>query len=80
MSQDSTTVLALRNAWNGAIAAADRLRELTATLDALSKDGSLTGADLEPLRAAALAQAIAAQALRGLLEELHRKTAGAEQP
>lgn len=82
MTQDALTVLALKNAWNGAIAASDRLRELASSVEQLGvrpggqtsgSDPGLTPADLAPLHAAALAQAIAAEALRGLLEELQRK-------
>jgi hypothetical protein len=90
MSQDTLTVLALKNAWNGAIAASDRLRELAPSVEQLGvrpggqtsgsdpgltpgSDPGLTAADLAPLHAAALAQAIAAEALRGLIEELQRK-------
>jgi hypothetical protein len=82
MTQDALTVLALKNAWNGAIAASDRLRELAASVEQLGTGGAgtpegadpgLTPADLAPLHAAALAQAIAAEALRGLFEELQRK-------
>lgn len=77
MSQDTSSMLALKNAWNGAIAASDRLRELAPSVETLG-EGGLTGADLERFRNAALAQAIAAQALRGLLEELQRHADGAK--
>ena len=85
LTQDALTVLALKNAWNGAIAASDRLRELASSVERLGTGGEgttdgadpgLTPADLAQFHAAALAQAIAAEALRGLLEELQRKAGG----
>ena len=71
MTLDSTTLLALKNAWQGAIAASDRLRELAPAVDAVT--GETTAEALEGFRTAALAQAIAAQALRGLIEQLQKR-------
>ena len=65
MSVENDALFALKNAWNGALAASERLRELG------------PDADLEAAATAALANAIAAQALRGLIEELLRKRASA---
>ena len=76
MTLDSTTLLALKNAWQGAIAASDRLRELAPAVDAL--DGEISPDALEAFRTAALAQAIAAQALRGMIEQLQRGTGGTD--
>ena len=73
---DTSALLALKNAWSGALAAADRLRDLAPTVDKVVEEGSLKGIDFETYRAATLAQANAAQALRGLVEELERKSAG----
>ena len=69
MSNETNALLALKNAWNGAIAASDRLRELAPSVEALAEDADVTTLDLETYHNAALAQALAAQALRGLLEE-----------
>ena len=70
MTLDSTTLLALKNAWHGALGASDRLRELAPSVDALA--GDTTSEALEEFRTAALAQAIAAEALRGLIEQIQR--------
>lgn len=59
---DVSTDTALRNAWNSVIAASDELKTI-----------SLDQVDLEAIQPKVLAQANAAQALRGLVEELRRK-------
>jgi len=51
------------------ITASDRLRELAPSVAALAEDADVKTLDLETYHSAALAQALAAQALRGLLEE-----------
>lgn len=73
MSEDSTTLLALKNAWTGAVAASDHVRDLDSAVQALPKATPLSDLDLEAYHAAALAQSMAVMALRGLLEELRRK-------
>ena len=40
MNLDPTTLLAFKNAWNGAISASDRLRELAPAVDGLSGETS----------------------------------------
>jgi hypothetical protein len=75
MSLDTSTLLALKNAWNGTIAASDRLRELSPAIQALGDQTPIGEVDFETYHAASMAQAIAAQALRGLVEELQRKSA-----
>lgn len=59
---DVSTDTALRNAWNSVIAASDELKAV-----------NLDQVDLEAIQPKVLAQANAAQALRGLVEELRRK-------
>ena len=54
--------LALQNAWTTVLAASDELKSLTPD-----------PANLEAIQPKVLAQANAAQALRGLVEELRRK-------
>jgi hypothetical protein len=70
---DATALLALKNAWNGAVAASDRLRELGPDVSAIADPSALTDSDLETYHQAALAQSNAAHALRGLIEELRRQ-------
>ena len=74
MSNETNALLALKNAWNGAIDASDRLRELAPSVAALPEEADVSTLDLEAYQQAALAQAIAAQALRGLIVELRRQT------
>jgi hypothetical protein len=54
--------MALRNAWNSVMAASDELKTI-----------ELDPVDLEAIQPKVLAHANAAQALRGLVEELRRK-------
>lgn len=72
---DATALLALKNAWNGAVGTADRLRDLGPNVSAIADPAALTDSDLETYHQAALANANAASALRGLIEELRRKAA-----
>ena len=71
---DGTALLALKNAWNGAVAAADPVRDLSPQVAAIGDSADLTPSDLDTYHQVALAHANAAQALRGLIEELRRKT------
>ena len=73
MSQDSNDLLALQNAVQGVLAASDRVRELAPVMAGLPPSASLKDLDLAEFHNVAMAQAIAAQALRGYVEELQRK-------
>ena len=73
MSQDSFDLLALQNAVQGVLAASDRVRELAPAVAGLTPSATLKDVDLAELHNVAMAQAIAAQALRGYVEELQRK-------
>lgn len=73
MSNETNALLALKNAWTGAIAASDRLRELAPSVEALPEDTDVRSLDLETYHHATLAQAIAAQALRGLIEDFRKE-------
>jgi hypothetical protein len=64
---DVSSDVALKNAWTSAIAAADELKAV-----------SLDPVDLDVIQPKVLAQAIAAQALRGLVEQLRRTAEKAE--
>ena len=74
LSNETNALLALKNAWNGAIAASDRLRELAPSVAALPETTDVATTDLDAYHSAALAHALASQSLRGLLEELRRAT------
>jgi hypothetical protein len=73
MSYETDALLALRNAWTGALESADRLREAGAAVLGQSSGASIAEVDLEACVGVVLANANAAQALRGLVEELRRK-------
>ena len=75
MSNETNALLALKNAWTGAIAASERLRELAPFVSELPEDTDVATLDLETYRQAALAHALASQALRGLIEQLQRTPA-----
>ena len=75
MPNETNALLALKNAWTGAIAASDRLRELAPAVENLPENADVTTLDLDAYRDAALAQSIASLALRGLIEELQPKPA-----
>ena len=73
MSEETNPVLALKNAWNGAVAASDQIRDLEPALQGLGEETTLGDLDLETYQRVTLAQSIAVMALRGLVEELRRK-------
>jgi hypothetical protein len=79
VSNETNAMLALKNAWSGAIAASDRLRELGPAVQGLPEDADVTQLDLDTYLDAALAQSIAALALRGLIEEFQPKVAAPPQ-
>ncbi len=70
---DATALLALKNAWNGVVTTADRVRDLAPQVTAIADASAVQDSDLETYHQVALAQSNAAQALRGLIEELRRK-------
>ena len=71
MSEENA-LLALQNAWNGAVKASDEIRTLEPAVSGLPAGMPLADLDLDTYERVALAQAIAAQALRGLVEQLRR--------
>jgi hypothetical protein len=77
MSDETNAVLALKNAWTGAVAAATHVQELNAAVQALAPDTPLDKLDLERYHQIVLADANAVQALRGLIEQLRARFAPA---
>ena len=73
MSENPGALLALKNAWNGAVAASERVREMASGVSALPDTGEVSAADLETFHQVALAQSNAVMALRGLIEEMRRR-------
>jgi hypothetical protein len=70
---EQNAVLALQNAWNGAIAASAEVEKLAPAVAGLASGTPVDTLDLETYRKATLAQSIAVMALRGVVEELQRK-------
>jgi hypothetical protein len=70
MSDEGNALLALKNAWTGAVTTSTTVRDLDAVVQALPADTPLVSVDLEGYRRAALAAANAFEALRGLIEQL----------
>ena len=72
MSEENA-VLALQNAWNGAIAASAEVQKLAPAVAGLATSTPVDTLDLAAYRKATLAQSIAVMALYGVVEELQRK-------
>jgi hypothetical protein len=70
MSDEGNALLALKNAWTGAVTTSTMVRGLDAVVQALPADTPLVKVDLEGYHRAALAAANAFEALRGLIEQL----------
>ncbi len=71
MSEENA-LLALKNAWNGAAKSSDEVRALEPSVAGLDAGTPLADLDLETYERVTLAQANAAAALRGLVEQLRR--------
>lgn len=78
MSEENA-VLALQNAWNGAIAASAEVQNLAPAVAGLAPSTPVDTLDLEAYRKATLAQSIAVMALYGVVEELQRKREAGKQ-
>lgn len=76
MSDEGNALLALKNAWAGAVTTSTTLRDLDAVVQALPADTPLAALDLERYHHAALAAANAFEALRGLIEQMQARAAG----
>jgi len=72
MSEENA-LLALKNAWNGAVEASDQVREMAPSVAGLADGTPLADLDLETYQRVTLAQSNAVMALRGLVEELRRQ-------
>lgn len=70
---DENALLALKNAWNGAVAASDEVRDLAPSVAGLANGTTLDGLDLDTYQRVTLAQSNAVMALRGLVEQLRRQ-------
>jgi hypothetical protein len=70
---DVTELEALKASLRGARAAAEALSGIAARVDATDSHIDVSGADLDDLQRLTLANAIAAQALRGLVESMLKR-------
>jgi hypothetical protein len=69
---EANALLALKNAWNGAVAASDDVRALAPTVAGLAETTPLAELDLDTYDRLTFAQANAVLALRGLVDQLKR--------
>jgi hypothetical protein len=70
---DLTEIEALKASMRGARSAADALAAIASRVDAIDPRGDVADADLDDLQRLTLANAIAAQALRGLVETMLKR-------
>lgn len=70
---EQNAVLALQNAWNGAMAASAEVQKLAPAVAGLASSTPIDTLNLESYRKVTLAQSIAVMALYGVVEELQRK-------
>jgi hypothetical protein len=73
VSDESNALMALKNAWNGAVSTADEIRDLSTAVQAVPDDADLASLDFERYHRVALAHANSAEALRGVIEQIRRK-------
>ncbi len=74
---ESSEIAALTASFRGAVAAAESLAALRDRVESLEAAVSIPAVDLEDLARLSAASAMAATALRGLVETLKKKHAGA---
>lgn len=74
---DRNEIGALKASWRGALSAADTLRSLHTKVEAIDEQAGVSPEDLEELGRVTLAHAVAAQALRGLVETMRTRQGSA---
>ena len=67
---DSNEIMALKASVRGALATGDTLSTLASSIDALDPRDEVSAAGLEEIARVTLAHAVAAQALRGLVNSM----------
>ena len=70
---DVTEIEALKASMRGARTAADRLSDIAVRVEAIDPHADVSDGDLDDLQRLTLANAIAAQALRGLVETMLKR-------
>jgi hypothetical protein len=77
---DLTEIEALKASLRGARRGAEALSEIAARTDAADPRSDVSDADLDELQRLSLANAVAAQALRGLVESMLRRRGKIAEP
>jgi len=77
---DLTEIEALKASLRGARRAAQALSEVAGRVEAMDPRADLAEADLDELQRLSLANALAAQALRGLVESMRKRRGRIEEP
>jgi len=77
---DLTEIEALKSSMRGALRAAEALGAVGARVDDIDPHVDVAEKDLEDLQRLSLANALAAQALRGLVESMLKRRGKIEQP
>ena len=77
---DLTEIEALKASLRGARRAADALADVAARTEAVDPRADVPGADLDELHRLSLANAVAAQALRGLVESMLKRRGKIAEP
>lgn len=77
---DLTEIEALKASMRGARAAADALTAIGAKVEQVDPRAEIADADLDELQRLTLANAIAAQALRGLVESMLKRRGKIQEP
>ena len=77
---DLTEIEALKASLRGAIRTAAALSEVAARVEATDPRHDVANGDLEELQRLSLANAVAAQALRGLVESMLKRRGRIEEP
>jgi hypothetical protein len=70
---EANAVMALKNAWQGAVAASAQVSAMRDAVMSLPESATVADLDLDAYHRAAANEAMAVMALRGLIEELRRK-------
>jgi len=77
---DLTEIEALKSSMRGALRAAEALGAVGARVDDIDPHADVAEKDLEDLQRLSLANALAAQALRGLVESMLKRRGKIEEP
>jgi hypothetical protein len=77
---DLTEIAALKASVRGAVRAAESLQAIATRVEDIDPHGDISGGDLDDLQRLSLANAVAAQALRGLVESMLKRRGKIAEP